>query len=209
LKPEERYKILKEVFENINVEDISILTGSNGAGKSVIRTQMPFLVSKHFKLKKDSSELKGLVASTSQALRTGSNPDWGALSGMMRDTSWMPTSLETIRLIKGVVEAAKESKTCKLVVIDEPEIGMGLETQYALCDWLNPQLVELKNKKIGVLIITHSHEIVKRLKFDNFYNLDNYKTSEEWLNREIKPIDLEELEKNELFKIIANNSKKK
>lgn len=208
MNPEERYKILKKVFENINVENISILTGSNGAGKSVIRTQMPFLVAKHFNLKKDSSGLKGLVASTSQALRTGSNANWGALSGIMRDDSWTPTSLETIRQIKGVINAAKENKVCKYIVIDEPEIGMGLETQYALCDWLNPQLIELSEKNIGVLIITHSHEIVKRLKFDNFYNLDNYKTSEEWLNREIKPIDLEELEKNELFKVIAKNSKK-
>lgn len=58
------------------------------------------------------------------------------------------------------------------------------------------------------MVITHSRHVVNTLNHDNFMNIEGM-TEEEWVNREIVPIDPEDLGKwaTELFKTIRDRSK--
>lgn len=190
---------LIEIAENIEPYKITILTGSNGAGKSLIRKIVGPRISE--KLERDQNQ--NIVAQTSMQQRTESRPDFGALSGIMRDTDWSPTSLETIRKIKGLVKNCSD----RYIVIDEPEIGMGEETVMGLIQYLNKTLKSLMkdNKCLGVMVITHSRLIVQHLKVDNFVNIDGL-TKDKWLNRIVEPVDLEDLEErsNLVFREVQN-----
>jgi len=190
---------LIEIAENIEPYKITVLTGSNGAGKSMIRKILgPRIAAK---LKRD--ETKNIVAQTSMQQRTESRPDFGALSGIMRDVDWSPTSIETIGKIKALIKNCGD----RYIVIDEPEIGMGEETVMGLVHYLNKTLRNLiKNEKcLGVMIITHSRLIVRHLKADNFVNIDGL-DKDQWVNRIIEPVDLDDLEErsNLVFREIQN-----
>ena len=191
---------LVSIMENIPSKGVSVLTGSNGSGKSLIRTQFIFYLAR--RKNKEAKDMRGELGSVSMQLRTSSNPEWGALSGAMRDTEWIPTSLNTFDLIKGLLE-----KDFPFVIIDEPEIGMGEELIMSLCDYLNQELA--KYPKRGFLIITHNRYLVENLKYENFFNCDGLKTKEEWLNRPLKKANLKILEENKLFDYIRNKNKKK
>jgi hypothetical protein len=70
------------------------------------------------------------------------------------------------------------------------------ETILGLCIFLNKKLKKaIREKQIkGVLLITHSKLLVKFLEHDKFVCLDNTEmTSEEWCNREIFPLNIEDL----------------
>ena len=170
----------------------TLLTGRNGSGKSLIRTQL------NFRVKRELGE-KVLVVHASQALRTGSFPEMGALSGMTRDLDWLPTSLSTVKCIE------KLPTEGNYVVIDEPEIGCGEETVVALTAWLNEWIANCG--AIGVMVITHNRHTAIHLKHDTFLNLDGYKTLDEWLNHKIIPTDLEALRRNDLSKYIRDRQR--
>jgi hypothetical protein len=197
---------LVEILNSINVNNsVTILTGSNGSGKSLIRKQMLFRVARA--LEKDPKN-GPLVASTSMEMRTGSNPEFGALSGAGRDNDVSPTSQCTLENIEALL-VGKHGEN-RYIVIDEPEIGMGEEMVVALVNWLNEECSSLKKKKIyGVLVITHNRYIVENLKHEQFLNIDGYKTKEEWLERKIVPTDLKEFNKKsmDLFLAIRDRSK--
>jgi hypothetical protein len=57
---------------------------------------------------------------------------------------------------------------------------------------------------MGALIITHSRIGVQNLIYDRFLNIEGL-NKEQWLTRKIEPINLEELDKNELFFYIRDN----
>jgi ABC-type Mn2+/Zn2+ transport system ATPase subunit len=168
---------LIDLTEKIEAHKITILTGSNGAGKSFARkligAKMP---------SRKGTELT--VASTCMERRAGLNMH-GAMAAFLQDADWNPTSLETLKLIDGVL-----SQENRYVVIDEPEIGMGEEMVLGLVEHLNAKLKEPNN---GVLIITHSRLIVEHLEHDLFLNLDGL-TYSEWLNRKVVPFSVKELE---------------
>lgn len=194
---------LIDISKNIELGKVTILTGKNGAGKSLIRKLLPASISEKLNL----PEGKNSVASTSQELRTGSNPEWGALSRAMCDVGWTPTSVETIDLINGLL-GVKD----RFIVIDEPEIGMGEETVFGLVDHLNKSFNPLTSNIHGVLVITHSRIIATHLQGE-FINIEGM-SREEWLTRKVVPTDLEQLKKdsNELFDAIQtriNDNKKK
>jgi len=191
---------LLEVLESVKVDgSITILTGSNGSGKSLIRKQVMFRVARA--LKKDVKS-GPLVASTSMELRTGSRPEFGAFSGAGRDNDVSPTSQCTLENIEALIVG--EHGKNRYIVIDESEIGMGEEMVVALVDWLNEELQNIKQKGIiGVMIITHNRYIVQNLKHQQFLNIDGLKTKEEWLNRKIVPIDLKNFNKNSMDLFIA------
>lgn len=194
----DQWNRIVDVFKKISVKkgQISILTGKNGSGKSFLRGQ---LISK---VKKDLGK-DAVLGHASMALRTGSNPSMGALSGMARDLPWLATSNSTLHTIRMVYNTLKNSNQDSYMVIDEPEIGCSEETELALSLWLNDLFAEWKPIG-GVLIITHSKHIVKNIKFDKFYSLDGYTTVDEWLNRPIVPTNLDELEKPPLFDFIRD-----
>lgn len=182
-----------DTMDNIDLSKITVLTGSNGSGKSLIRKQIGFRV---------DSELSGKVKSISMDTRTQSNPNWGALSSSMHDSEWIATSQNTLSLIRGLENSIKKESNAAYVILDEFEIGCSEETILALTEVINNL-----NLKIGILIITHSRVAVSNLTFDNFVNLDGMK-KEDWLTRKLIPTNLEELEANQLFSAIRDRSKK-
>lgn len=203
-KTKSAYKRLQDTFQDLNVEGVTILTGNNGSGKSLIRKQLPFAFQKLYELE-DISKTRGWILSTSMDARTSSNPEWGALSSIMNDTSWIATSQNTFHSINSMLKAVETSDKCKYIVIDEYEIGCSEETIIALAEFINKKIQKLLEDKkiIGAMIITHSRLGLEHIKFDHFVNLEG-KTYEEWKNREIIPTDLEELDANELFYFIRD-----
>lgn len=192
-KDREQLERIRDVLWGIPINSSTkLLTGKNSSGKSLIRDQLRVRVKK---------KLGGTVVHASQELRTGSNPEMGALSSMARDLPWLPTSLTTIHHIQMSCRSARDGK--HMFVIDEPEIGCGEETVVALCKWLNEEILTQKFAG-GLLIITHNRYMVENLNCKHFFNLDGYKTKEEWLNRKIRPTNLKELEENRLFKLIRD-----
>ena len=202
------YDRMVDAYRSIKINRITILTGNNGSGKSLIRKQMPFIIDKHYDLN-DIKKAQRKYMSTSMDARTGSRPDLGGLSGMMRDTEWVATSQDTYSNIEGIFKAVKGDDNVRYLVIDEFEIGCGEETTLALTLFINEKMKELKDADLidGALIITHSRIGVKDLICDDFVNIEGM-TKEEWLNREIVPTDLVKLDKNELFCYIRDNPKK-
>ena len=189
---------LKNIMTKIPMRGVSILTGSNGSGKSLIRSQFIFYLAR--RKKKDPKKMSGVLGSVSMQLRTSSNSSWGALSGAMRDTEWLPTSLNTFDLIKGLL-----SKDFQYIIIDEPEIGMGEELIMSLVDYLNKEFKKYPER--GFLVITHNRYLVENLNYKKFFNCDGIKTKEEWLNRPMKKANLKVLENNALFFHIRDNKK--
>lgn len=185
---------LVDIVHTVDLNKITVLTGNNSSGKSLIRKQLGLRVAAN----------KGKVKSISMELRTSSNAAWGALSSAMCDTEWLATSYNTYNLLKSVVNAAKDSPETQYLVLDEIEIGCSEETIMAFVNMLNQ---ELKDLPIGCLVITHSRLVVRELDADNFINLQNL-TKDEWLNRKVIPTNLEYLEKNELFFVVRERSKK-
>lgn len=199
-----------EVMNSIELGGtITVLTGSNGSGKSLIRKQILFSIANKLGLDtSDKNNLKGLAVSTSMERRTIPNNDFSALRSMAIDDPTSPTSAHTVHLIKSLMGSCKG----QFIIIDEPEIGMGEETVLGLVAWLNATLKDTvrSNEATGVLIITHSRLIVEKLEADAFLNIDGY-TKDGWLNRELVPLDLEELERHslELYRAINKRSKEK
>ena len=221
---EKVYKLL-DIIESVDTEGISILTGSNGGGKSMIRQQF----SLKYKKDKIRNPNERKCKSISMQLRTSSNPAFGALSSAMMDNEASPTSLNTFDLIQGVFQASglyKEVKDGEVgalsetgyIILDEPEIGMAEETVVALVLWLFKHIELLKREKIGLMIITHSRLLVDMFlghSIENnyplgFYNLDNL-SIEEYVdkNRIIIPTDLELLKTNYMFNAINDRMDEK
>ena len=114
---EENIKRLQTILDSIKPNKITVLTGSNGSGKSLIRKQLCFRLSK----KIENSDYRRLVAEVSMQKRTESVADWGALSTCMHDVSWIPTSCSTYDLINSMFNTfLKEDSSKRYLIIDEP-----------------------------------------------------------------------------------------
>lgn len=190
-----------DICKSIPMDKITILTGGNAMGKSLIRKQLPFTVSKEKKVSIDKS-----VASISMQCRTENRGEsWSALGNVLYDLPWLSTSEHTVHLLNSLLKDAED----RFIVIDELEIGMSREVQAGTCMMLNEKLDEIKDKLHGVLVITHSEDVVKNLKHDNFINIEGM-SEEEWLNREIVPVNPSILSKwtMELFKAVEDRTKK-
>ena len=195
---EERFDAILDIYNAIPMDgSISILTGSNGSGKSLIRQQLNF----RDEMKKD----KKRVAHCSMQLRT--SLDGGGMGAFTHDVEWQPTSVNTLNFIQVVSRSIHGG----FMVLDEIEVGCAEETLMGIVEWLNGHLREAIKDTKGCLIITHSPYVVKNLKFDHWFNLDGYKTPEDWLGRQIVAVDIEELRKesHDLFLYITNKGKKK
>lgn len=184
---------LVDIVNDIDINEITILTGSNASGKSLVRRLLQPTLTK--KLGR-----KIIIPHSSMQLRTEVNSSMGALSSASHDLSWLATSDSTIGMIKRVLAHEGDYH-----VIDEPELGVGEELQLGLIDFINDKIKQFKLENKGILIITHSRLIVSKLNHDVFINIDgmNY---DEWLNRIAIKRSLEEFEvsSRELFKCIRN-----
>ncbi|SRR6266403_5798841 len=165
----------------ISHDKVTILTGRNASGKSLIRK----LLSTN--LEQVLNKKKVHIPQASQEIRTKSNPMMGALSTMCHDLDWLATSDNTIHTIDSVFKQTNPD----FIVIDEPEIGLGEELQVGLAQYLNEKIKEVN---CGILVITHSKHIVSNLKHDEFVNLEKM-TESEWFNREIKPVNVDDFKK--------------
>ena len=232
LSPEEKQVYNDKVSNLVNILDIilndpeefTILTGSNGGGKSMIRNQFGLKYQNDLKNNPNKRKCKSI----SMELRTSINSSWGALSAAMLDNDATPTSLNTFQLIKGVLKDAgifeeHEPGTIRMysetgyIIIDEPEIGMSEEMVLALGYYLLEIFPLLRAEKIGLMIITHSrvlvdlltsippvtHTVDEWLNTYRFINLDGLGLTE-YICRQPKPADLEALEANYLFDAIRN-----
>ena len=188
-----------DICDNIPVDKITILTGGNALGKSLIRKQLAFYISN----KKDIPANKAVI-SVSMQTRTESRPEYSALSEMNHDLPWCSTSDSTINLLNGMLSHAKN----KFIVIDELEIGMSREVQTGVCHMLNEKFPDILKHNYGILVITHSEDVVKNLKHDNFINIEGM-SEEQWLTRDIIPVDPSDLETwaTALFKAVRDRQK--
>jgi predicted ATPase len=88
LSIENRIEIIRNYMKQIEPDKITILTGSNSSGKSLIQQQLAFKLAKEL----DSSPRK-LTIDVSMAKRTTSNPDLDVLTSFIADDPTEPTSL--------------------------------------------------------------------------------------------------------------------
>ena len=183
---------LISIAESINTKEITLLTGLNASGKSLIRKMVRESLCKEL-------GRKPKFIHASQELRTTSNR---AFSSFAHDLEWLATSKNTIHIL----EQCLKHKDCDYLVLDEPEIGMGEELQLGLVEWLNE---ELSNRSHGVLIICHARLMVKSLKVDSFINIEGM-TRNKWLNREVIPYNIEEFKvrSSMLFEAVRDRIKR-
>ena len=189
-----------DICDSIPTDKITILTGGNALGKSLIRKQLAFYISN----KKDIPANKAVI-SVSMQTRTESIPEYSALSGMNHDLPWCSTSDSTINLLNGMLSHAKN----KFIVIDELEIGMSREVQTGVCHMLNEKFPDILKNNYGILVITHSEDVVKNLNHDNFINIEGM-SEEQWLTRDIIPVEPKDLDSwaTALFKAVRDREKK-
>lgn len=189
-----------DICDIIPTDKITILTGGNALGKSLVRKQLAFYISN----KKDIPVNKAVI-SVSMQTRTESRPEYSALSGMNHDLPWCSTSDSTINLLNGMLSHAKN----KFIVIDELEIGMSREVQTGVCHMLNEKFPDILKNNCGILVITHSEDVVKNLNHDNFINIEGM-SEEQWLTRDIIPVEPKDLDSwaTALFKAVRDREKK-
>lgn len=204
LSIEDRIEIIKNCMKQIESDKITILTGSNGSGKSLIRQQLAFKFAKEL----DCSP-HGLTIDVSMAKRTASNPDLGALASFMADDPTEPTSLATFYHIQTLFNSiGPEHDWYPYIILDEPEIGMSKESQLGLASYLKENKETILHNSKGMCIITHSEFLVKELEsISTFLNMDGYETADKWINRTIIPTDFDVLQKksSELFHRLIKN----
>lgn len=184
-----------EIAESIMPNRLTILTGSNGNGKSFIRKLMNSTMGRKY----PDRDVRRLVTEVSMQKRTDcNNPLMGTGFGFtFFDNPQFPTSVSTYNLIDRMLYSCVDSEKKKdknYIVIDEPEIGMADESQLGIALFLKSKIPEILENSLGILIITHSKFVVRELK-DNadFFYTDYEMTPDEWLDRSIVPTDFEDL----------------
>ena len=153
---------LIDIMDGIELNKITVLTGNNGSGKSMIRKLLHQFL--HTKPSLKDKNINNIIASISMDDRSGINPN--QMMVFSRDCEWLPTSENTLNSIQSILKTKD-----RFLILDELEIGMGEELQAGLAEYLNQNLHI--DQTLGVLIITHSRTMVKHLKHDNFINLEN------------------------------------
>lgn len=183
-----------DAIDRVKLGRVTILTGGNGKGKSVVRKQLPFRISRLTGMEDVDPHI---VKSCSMQLRTEARADWGALANVMADLPDSPTSWSSYALIRNMLKTSLNGQGKSYLVIDEPEVGMSEECQLSVCMYINGWYKEHKDDILGMLVITHSRFIIGHLRHDAFVNLEGM-TEDGYLNREIVPFDLEEFGKDTL-----------
>lgn len=202
---EEQLAKIKEISRKVNLNEVTILTGKNGCGKSLVRKLVGYHLAEKLGL---DPEKEPVTAAASLQARTESRPDLGGFSSIMHDDPTNPTSYETFKMIKQLLKVLKVDNK-RFLVVDESEIGMGEELVAAFVEWFNSVFEKIPEYCYGVLVITYNRYIVENLKgvFLNFEGM----TREEWLNRKIVSVDIEKFEEDslELFRAIQKRLNKR
>lgn len=189
-----------QVLHSIQPHRLTILTGPNASGKSLIRKQLTHYLMDSLGLPRD----KPCVASISLSSRMSRSD---GVPNFFYEDDTEATSINSIRLLKAVLKTSD-----RYLVFDEPEIGMSEETQLATALFLNDKKKELLDRNLGILLITHSRVIAANIDNDDFLSVDpQYTSKEAWLNRTLVPTDLSTLptESVELYRAILKRCQKK
>ena len=74
---------------------------------------------------------------------------------------------------------------------------------------LNEKFPNILKNNYGILVITHSEDVVKNLNHDNFINIEGM-SEEQWLTRDIIPVDSSDFKTLAiaLFKAVRDREKK-
>lgn len=157
---------------------VLVIVGSNTSGKSVLRRLVQFTLEKKIE-----------VIALSHELRVRGN-----FSTVYGDESWQSTGAITAKTFLMAVKTMRERTKPLIVIWDEPEIGMSEELQTGCADWLFSNLHPWPKFLRGLIFLTHSR-IWARRAMDypraKFLSLDGYPTVDDWLQREVKPVDPE------------------
>ena len=161
---EDHIEHLINLRDKIYLNEVTILTGDNATGKSVIRKTLWQHINDLLGIKEE----KSFVSDISMERRTALHPEMGGGGVFLRDCGWTPTSMETYRFIKGIFQNLNDDNkkiSKRFIVLDEPEIGASKEVQKAFAKYINNlyEKIHDPNKCYGLLVITHSDEIIKNL----------------------------------------------
>ena len=167
-------------------DKLILITGSNGIGKSLLRQQIALAL----------NEKKIKSSGWSMQKRTENNPEWGALSSALNDTSWIATSSNSLHGINSLFKSCPEN----FLIIDEPEIGMSNAMAKAIANKLVDFYKESSN---GMMIISHNRHVVKRVLAEEnavFVNLNGLSPEEYVASFDSdEPFDLEKFKEFHLL----------
>jgi len=185
-----------QVLHSIQPHRLTILTGPNASGKSLIRKQLTH----HLMESLDLPRVKPCVASISLSSRMSRSD--GVPNFFYEDDS-EATSINSIRLINAVLKTKD-----RYIVFDEPEVGMSEETQLATALFINGKKQEILDSNLGILLITHSRVIASNIQEDDFLSVDpQYTSKEAWLNRTLVPTDIESIKSDSVGLYRAINAR--
>ena len=196
---QEAYENILDALDQIKTGHVTILTGDNGTGKSLIRK----VLCSSLRNQENDDTIK--IADISMEKRTGLHAGLGGGGVFLRDVEWVATSDNSLSFLYSLLNSAKD----RYLVLDEPELGMSQDLQKSIGVYLSKQIPETMKENRGMLIITHSREFVRSLSVEHvFVNLQK-KSEEEWLNESAKEIDLDDFRKkcDALFNLLRDHLK--
>lgn len=196
---QEAYENILDALDQIKTGHVTILTGDNGTGKSLIRK----VLCSSLRNQENDDTIK--IADISMEKRTGLHAGLGGGGVFLRDVEWVATSDNSLSFLYSLLNSAKD----RYLVLDEPELGMSQDLQKSIGIYLSKRIPETMKENRGVLIITHSREFVRSLSVEHvFVNLQK-KSEEEWLNESAKEIDLDDFRKkcDALFNLLRDHLK--
>lgn len=196
---QEAYENILDALDQIKTGHVTILTGDNGTGKSLIRK----VLCSSLRNQENDDTIK--IADISMEKRTGLHAGLGGGGVFLRDVEWVATSDNSLSFLYSLFNSAKD----RYLVLDEPELGMSQDLQKSIGIYLSKRIPETMKENRGMLIITHSREFVRSLSVEHvFVNLQK-KSEEEWLNESAKEIDLDDFRKkcDALFNLLRDHLK--
>ena len=196
---QEAYENILDALDQIKTGHVTILTGDNGTGKSLIRK----VLCSSLRNQENDDTIK--ITDISMEKRTGLHAGLGGGGVFFRDVEWVATSDNSLSFLYSLLNSAKD----RYLVLDEPELGMSQDLQKSIGIYLSKRIPETMKENRGMLIITHSREFVRSLSVEHvFVNLQK-KSEEEWLNESAKEIDLDDFRKkcDALFNLLRDHLK--
>lgn len=196
---QEAYENILDALDQIKTGHVTILTGDNGTGKSLIRK----VLCSSLRNQENDDTIK--IADISMEKRTGLHAGLGGGGVFLRDVEWVATSDNSLSFLYSLLNSAKD----RYLVLDEPELGMSQDLQKSIGIYLSKRIPETMKENRGMLIITHSREFIRSLSVEHvFVNLQK-KSEEEWLNESAKEIDLDDFRKkcDALFNLLRDHLK--